>query len=123
MQKTTTPKPLEFVKIGGTARPVRFGFNALATFSAAANIPLNALPRLSGDTLNLQQVLFLVWAGLREGARKAGYDFEVTPEDVGDWLDDSPGAIEQVLGIFAASQGAPAAPAETEGKGVGAPAK
>ena len=56
-----------------------------------------------GDSLTLSQAIELIRAGLKQGARVEGEKFNATPEEVADWLDESPGALEEVLAIFTES--------------------
>jgi len=87
------------IKIGGEERPVKFGFAALMQFTDATGYTLAQLDTL-GDSLTLSQAIELVRAGLKQGARVEGEKFNATPEEVADWLDDSPGALEEVLEVF-----------------------
>ena len=87
------------IKIGGEERPVKFGFAALMKFTDVTGYTLAQLDTL-GDSLTLSQAIELVRAGLKQGARVEGEKFNATPEEVADWLDDSPGALEEVLEVF-----------------------
>jgi hypothetical protein len=87
------------IKIAGEERPVKFGFAALMQFTDATGYTLAQLDTL-GDSLTLSQAIELVRAGLKQGARVEGEKFNATPEEVADWLDDSPGALEEVLEVF-----------------------
>lgn len=87
------------IKIGGEERPVKFGFAALMQFTDTTGYTLAQLDTL-GDSLTLSQAIELVRAGLKQGARVEGEKFNATPEEVADWLDDSPGALEEVLEVF-----------------------
>jgi hypothetical protein len=87
------------IKIGGEERPVKFGFAALMQFTDATGYTLAQLDTL-GNSLTLSQAIELVRAGLKQGARVEGEKFNATPEEVADWLDDSPGALEEVLEVF-----------------------
>ena len=90
------------VKIGGEERAVKFGFAALMQFTDATGYTLAQLDSI-GDSLTLSQAIELIRAGLTQGARVEGEKFNATAEDVADWLDDSPGALEEVLAIFTES--------------------
>jgi hypothetical protein len=90
------------VNIGGEERPVKFGFAALMQFTDATGYTLAQLDSI-GDSLTLSQAIELIRAGLKQGARVEGEKFNATPEEVADWLDDSPEALEQVLAIFTES--------------------
>lgn len=90
------------VNIGGEERAVKFGFAALMQFTDATGYTLAQLDNI-GDSLTLSQAIELVRAGLKQGARVEGTKFNATAEEVADWLDDSPGALEEVLAIFTES--------------------
>jgi len=90
------------VKIGGEERAVKFGFAALMQFTDATGYTLAQLDSI-GDSLTLSQAIELIRAGLKQGARVEGEKFNATTEEVADWLDDSPGALEEVLAIFTES--------------------
>jgi len=90
------------VKIGGEQRPVKFGFAALMQFTDATGYKLADLDKI-GESLSLSEALELVRAGLKQGARVEKENFNYELEDIADWLDDSPEALEQILAIFTES--------------------
>ena len=90
------------VNIGGEERAVKFGFAALMEFTEATGYTLSQLDSL-GESLTLTQAIELIRAGLKQGARVEGDKFNATAEEVADWLDDSPGALEEVLAVFTES--------------------
>jgi len=90
------------VEIGGKQRPVKFGFAALMEFTEANGYTMADLDTL-GESMKLKDALFLVWCGLKHGARVEKQAFEETIEEVADWLDDQPEAMENVLNVFAQS--------------------
>ena len=90
------------VNIGGEERAVKFGFAALMQFTDATGYTLAQLDAL-GDSLTLSQAIELIRAGLKQGARVEGEKFNATSEEVADWLDESPGALEEALAIFTES--------------------
>ena len=90
---------MEYIEFGGEKRPVKYGWNALATYG-----------KLSGNGLDLSifdkglpfsDVLILIYAGLKEGARKEGKSFDCSVEDIGDWLDEDTDKIEEFMKVFA----------------------
>lgn len=97
------------VEIGGKKRPVKFGTNALRLFEQKTGINLLqalATPEQAAaffTKLNFDQCILLTWCGLKDGARRANKDFDYTDADVADWMDDSPGALNEVLGKFTQS--------------------
>lgn len=90
------------VEIGGKQRPVKFGFAALMEFTEANGYTMADLDTL-GESMKLKDALFLVWCGLKHGARVEKQAFEETIEEVADWLDDQPEAMENVLNVFSQS--------------------
>tara|TARA_R100000951_G_scaffold57125_1_gene47975 strand:- start:2788 stop:3090 length:303 start_codon:yes stop_codon:yes gene_type:complete len=90
------------VNIGGEERPVKFGFAALMQFTDATGYTLAQLDSI-GDSLTLSQAIELIKAGLKQGARVEGEKFNATSEEIADWLDESPEALEQVLAVFTES--------------------
>jgi hypothetical protein len=99
------------INIGGQQRPVRFGFNALAEFCKLTGVKIGNIDAL-GSNMDFGHIRALVYCGLKDGARKAGVNFNATVEDVGDWMDESKEAIAEAFDEFIASQ----APAPTEEK-------
>ena len=90
------------VNIGGEERPVKFGFAALMQFTDATGYTLAQLDSI-GDSLTLSQAIELIKAGLKQGARLEGEKFNATSEEIADWLDETPEALEQVLAVFTES--------------------
>ena len=87
------------VNIGSEVRPVKFGFAALMQFTDATGYKLSDLDKI-GESLTLSEDLELVRAGLKQGARLEKQPFNYELEEIADWLDDSPGALEEILAIF-----------------------
>ena len=92
------------VQINGKGYPVSFGFAALMTFTDQTGLSLNELDKL-GDNMALSDALAMMWAGLKDGARKEKQAFSLTIEDVADMLDDDQEALGKVLEVFADSFG------------------
>ena len=72
---------VKHVEIGGVSRPVKFGFAALMEFTEENGYTMADLDKL-GDNMKLKDALFLVWCGLKHGARveKQPYKrFHLTP--------------------------------------------
>jgi hypothetical protein len=93
---------VKHVEIGGVSRPVKFGFAALMEFTEENGYTMADLDRL-GDNMKLKDALFLVWCGLKHGARVEKQPYKYTIEDIADWLDEKPEAREQVLNVFSSS--------------------
>ena len=91
------------VHIGGEDRPVKFGFNTLAEFGNIAGLKLNDLQNL-GSSLTIDHVITLVWCGLKAGAKKEDKEFTASKDDVGDWLDEDPNLVAEMMTIYGESQ-------------------
>jgi hypothetical protein len=90
-------------EIGGKPRPVKFGFNTYAEFERLSGKSLINIS--AGENLTVEQLLLLVYCGLREGARKVGEPFDFVREDVGDWFDENPNVLTDITAFFVESQG------------------
>ena len=93
---------VKYVEIGKEQRPVKYGFAALMEFTEANGYTMADLDSL-GDNMKLKDALFLVWCGLKHGARVEKKPFNFTIEEVADWLDDKPAAMEETLNVFSSS--------------------
>jgi len=93
---------VKYVEIGGEQRPVKYGFAALMEFTEANGYTMADLDKL-GDNMKLKDALFLVWCGLKHGARVEKKPFSFSIEDIADWLDETPQAMENVLNVFSSS--------------------
>ncbi len=94
---------MQTVHIGGENRPVKFGFNTLAEFGRLTGITLSGLQRL-GDTLTIAHVITLIWCGLKEGARKEGNPFDFDEYAIGEWLDEDPNLVAEMMEHYGESQ-------------------
>jgi len=93
---------IKHVEIGGESRPVKFGFAALMEFTEANGYTMANLDTL-GDNMKLKDAIYLVWCGLKHGARIDKKPFPFSIEDIADWLDDKPEAMEEILAVFGSS--------------------
>jgi len=87
------------IEFGGEVRPVKYGWNALATFGDLSGTGLNDLDKFETE-MHFSDVLYLIYAGLKEGARADGKDFDLTVQDVGDFLDTESDKIQEFLDVF-----------------------
>ena len=78
---------VKHVEIGGVSRPVKFGFAALMEFTEENGYTMADLDKL-GENMKLKDALFLVWCGLKHGARVEKQPYKHTIEDIADWLDE-----------------------------------
>lgn len=89
----------EVVILNGKDYPVRFGMNAMRLFCKETERSLQDLDKL-GQDMSLDDACFLIKAGLTDGARKAGKEFDLGVEDIADILDDDFDALQKVLDVF-----------------------
>jgi len=90
--------------------PVYFGFNALRIFTEKAGKTLADLDNI-GLSMDLNDAVCLIWAGLKDGARKSKNDFTLTIDELADEFDTDMQAITNCLAVFAEFQ-AKAAPSK-----------
>ena len=95
---------LKEINIGGTTRPVSYGFNALAMFQNMSGLTLTELNSIDTTKMTLTAMIQFAYCGLKDGARKAKQEFGYTTEDVADWLDDDSEAFIALFTEFVQSQ-------------------
>lgn len=94
---------MQTINIGGKSRPIRYSHRALRMLAVELNA--NTFQQLGEKVsgIGIQDIPFLTWIGLKEGARFLKEPFEFKTEDVGEWLDDEPaGKFQEVMTIFGA---------------------
>ena len=89
------------IEFGGEVRPVKYGWNALATFGDLSGTGLNDLDKFETE-MQFSDVLYLIYAGLKEGARQSGKEFTLTTEDIGNFLDEEMDKVQEFLDVFTA---------------------
>jgi len=89
----------EVVILNGKDYPIRFGMNALRIYCKRTNRSLQDLDKLGVD-MSLDDACQLILAGLGDGARVAGKDFDLTIEDVADILDEDFEALQKCFDVF-----------------------
>lgn len=89
------------ISIGGETRPVRYSNAAIAMFCKELGVTARELSGLNEETMQPHHVLGLVWAGLWDGARKAGRPFTADIWDVSDWLEEAGADVaERLVALF-----------------------
>lgn len=91
---------VKYVELGGKKRPVKFGFNALSEFGELTGRKMDELNRLNPSTFSLKDILLLCWCALKHGARLENQPFDASMEEVGDWFDDAPNAMPEMIGEY-----------------------
>ena len=94
--------PVKFVKLGGQSRPVKFGFNALSEFGELTDRSMDQVNKhlVDPNSLKMRDLLLLCWCALKHGARIEKQEFTATVEDIGDWFDDNPNAMVEVMSEY-----------------------
>lgn len=93
------------IQLGGEPRPIKFGFNAISEFGELTSRTIDQINNLNTNTLTMKDLMTLCWCALKQGARREGKPFDYTLEDVGDWLDENPGALVGITAEFTKSRG------------------
>ncbi len=86
------------IEIGGAKRPVKYGWNAICEFTDLTGIGLEDLSE--DKDFSLSQIRALVYVGLKEGARAKKEEFEMSIEDVGDWIGEDIDIIVEFTAVF-----------------------
>lgn len=106
----------EIVILNGKDYPVRFGMNALRVFCKETGRNLQDLDKFGKD-MSLDDACFLIKAGLQDGSRKAGTEFDLGVEEIADLLDDDFDALQKVLDVFSNQFAAKSGGTEGNAKG------
>ena len=90
---------METIKIGDKLRPVSFGFAALRIYEMESG-------KSFGDvTDSITDTVLIVYAGLKDGARRNGDEWKATVDDVADWLTARPEAMTEIVAIYGEAMG------------------
>lgn len=107
----------QYYNLGGKPRPIRFGFGAVMIFEKATGKSILAVSSaMENGTLQLTDMVELIYAGYLNGCRSE----KITPghdkNDVCDWLDEMPQEdLEKITLQFANSfAGGKAKPADDD---------
>jgi hypothetical protein len=92
-------------QIGGKTRPLKFGTNQTILFCQLRGCTMqdytelfkqkkSKSSQLDAYDLDGSEIRDLIWSALKDGARYQREEFDFTPEDVADWMDEcDPGKI------------------------------
>lgn len=92
----------QLIKVGEKAYPVKYGFNALRLFCNKSGIELQELEQIA-SSMKIDHAINLVWAGMKDGARVEKQEFDLTPEDIADLMDEDNTLINQCMELFVTS--------------------
>ena len=92
------------VDIAGKKYSVRFSIRAIMTFEKAAGMPIG---KLAVDSMTIEQMVLLCYAGLVDGGIKAKSKFKHDLDWLVDQVSDDPKIIEDVIKAFSKSQKKP----------------
>jgi len=90
------------IKFGGEKRPVKYGWAALAEFGELTGVNFGNLSMIEAE-LDLKGILAIIYVGLKHGARAERKEFQLTLDDVGDFLDseeDFNDKLQEFLDVF-----------------------
>ena len=76
------------LSIGGKQRTLHFSMNFWAAFTDELNISIGEIDKVFSDTLNLNMIRALVYAGLLAYDQEEGNEIDYNLFKVGAWLDD-----------------------------------
>jgi len=76
------------LNIGGKQRTLHFSMNFWAAFTDELNISISEIDKVFSDTLNLNMIRALVYAGLLAFDQEEGNEIDYNLFKVGAWLDD-----------------------------------
>jgi hypothetical protein len=90
---------MEKLFIGGSERPIEYGWNGIRIFCRLAGITLADLTKL-GDDLTPDNITMLIYAGLKHATEREKQPVDFSVDDVGDWINDDITVISRVMQIF-----------------------
>lgn len=90
------------INIAGIEYPVKYGVNALNELCKKWNVSFNDFGSLM-ENFTLEQMLDVVYVGLKFGAKRAGKEFTLTPETIGDLVDDHFNKVVEFVQLFGSS--------------------
>jgi len=87
------------IEIGGKLRPVKFGINALADFNDGTNTTLEWIFRIIAKPLSMKfnEMRWLIFVGLKHGAKAENEVIDFDVEDIGNWLDKDFNKLNEYL--------------------------
>ena len=92
------------IKINDVSYPIKYGWAALRTWSELTGKNLSDLEKADGNTMDIKDLLSLIFSGLKHGARVDKTEsFDLDLDGVGDLMDDSPELMNVCMEEFAKS--------------------
>lgn len=95
---------LKYTTIAGKEYPISFGTAAMVAFEADTGISVSDIATGTAYTNTLR----LLYAGLRDGARRTKTDFALDFDSFCDLLDEDPSALQRLQDAFEDSMPKPA---------------
>jgi len=77
------PKKSVPITLGGKTRHLRYDFNALVALEKELGLPISDIGNLAAGSVSLSDLRAFIWASLLHENK------DLTPEEVGEWLDFS----------------------------------
>ena len=93
----------EEIESEGKKYPVRYGFWALNQFCKVCGLTLADLGKLESQ-MQPEHAIGLVWAGLKDGHRKAKLSFDLSLDDIADLIDEDAQLITKCMTVFGKHQ-------------------
>lgn len=93
---------METIKLKKGNAHIHYGWASLRDWTNKTGKSLNELSTI-GDDMTVEQTIALIWAGMKQGARKAKTKFDLDLDDVCDLMDENPNLITKCMGIFTES--------------------
>ena len=96
---------MKYIETGRGKLPVNYGMFALSQYSEERNLSMDEVFNLDMTKMSLMDVMAFVYAGLKDGARKAGEDCKFNDiADLLDYADTEPDILSKVIDVFASYQ-------------------
>mgnify|MGYP003669788782 FL=1 len=94
------------VKLTKGTMPLKYGWAALRDWTGLTNKTLQDLEGL-GTSMTVEEVISLIWVGLKQGHRAEGKEFTLELEDVADLMDDNEDLMDLAMAEFGKSMSRP----------------
>jgi len=94
---------MKFINIQGRQRPFRFSMYAIDAYCELKKITLSQFYEQVEEVIsakNAESFGDVLYAGLIGGARREHIEVDFTRQDVGDWIDDNPELIPDIVNAF-----------------------
>ena len=94
------------LKLQSGPMPLKYGWAALRDWTGLTGKSLQDLEGLN-DNMTVEEVISLIWVGLKQGARIEKKEFDLDFDDVADLMDENPNLMAKAMSEFANSISSP----------------